>query len=117
MVQSLLGEFRYGRSHVKRTLGLFLLALSVAFAPMVRAGQSPIAHHTSRPTHHAKSTKPPKAPKAQKAPKHAKAPKAAKAPKPPKNQYTTSPDSTKVHSSNRHRNSQNSTPDSFPSNN
>ena len=116
MVQSLLGEFRYGRSHVKRALELFLLALS-AFAPMVRAGQSPIAHHTSRQTHHGHSTKPPKAPKAQKAPKHAKAPKAAKAPKPPKNQYTTSPGSTKVHSSNRHRNSQNITPDSFPSDN
>jgi hypothetical protein len=103
-----------GRSRVKSRFALLLLTLSIAFAPMVRADQAPKTRHTSHASHSksTKAPKTPKAPKTQKAPKRAKAPKA---PKPPKNQYTTSPGSTKVHSSKPHRNSQSAAPDSFPS--
>jgi hypothetical protein len=104
-----------GRSHVKSRFALFLLTLSIVFAPMVRAGQTPKARQASQASHHSKPTKAPKtpkAPKAQKAPKGAKVPKA---PKPPKNQYSTRPGSTKVYSSKPHRNSQSTAPNSFAS--
>ena len=99
-----------GRSRVKSRFALFLLTLSIAFAPVVRAGQAPKTRHASHASHHSESSKAPKtpkAPKAQKAPKRAKVPKA---PKPPKNQYSTRPGSTKVYSSKPHRNSQSTAP-------
>jgi hypothetical protein len=100
---------------VKSRFTLFLLTLCIAFAPLVRAGLVPKTRHASQAKHHskaAKAPKTPKAPKAQKVPKQAKVPKAPKA---PKNQYSTSPGSTKVHSSKPHRNSQTTAPNSFPS--
>jgi len=103
-----------GRSRVKSRFALLLLTLSIAFAPMVRAGQAPKTRHTSHASHSksTKAPKTPKAPKAQKAPKQAKVPKATK---PPKNQYSTRPGSTKVYSSKPHHNSQRTAPNSFAS--